>query len=252
MSKKKDNGQFTPDLSYLETKMTFDYDQFSFVTENRDVTRNFLNQLKRSISRKDLGERYPILVDSSYRIYDGQNRFVARKELKLPIYFQIDDHLTIDDIGRVSANVKKWTPADWLKYHLAIGENLQYKVYQGFKKRFNLSHTIALTMLNHGEYTRSMFDSFKEGSLTIPNINEANRLAIRCVEMRDLVPFPLSKVWFVAMVNIITHPDYNHKRMITKLGKYSGRIRPVTKWQEAARELEGVFNWRSQAFVRFI
>ena len=160
-----------------ETKTTEDYGRFSFLEENRNVTRNFVNQLKRSFQERDLGERYPIIVDSSFRIFDGQNRFTARKELGLPIFYEIDDSLTIADIGRISANVKKWFPSDWLKYHLVQNENSAYRIYSGFRKRWNLSHTVALIMFNNGDYTRGMFEDFKSGKLAVRDINRSNRYA---------------------------------------------------------------------------
>jgi hypothetical protein len=235
-----------------ETKNTKDYGRFSFFEENRQVTRNFVNRLKHSFQERDIGERYPIIVDSSYRIYDGQNRFTARRELGLPIFYQVDDTLTIADIGRISANVKKWVPGDWLKYHLVRNENSMYKVYAGFRRRWNLNHTVALTMLNHGEYTKGMFEDFKAGKLVIRDINLGNEYAKIATEIRDQMHFSLSKSWYVAIVHIANMDQYNHTRMMKKLGKYTSRMRPCTKWQDCVRELEGVYNWRTSAYVRFI
>ena len=237
---------------YAQTKMTMDYSLFSVLDENRKVTKPFVKQLKRSLRKKDLGEKYPILVDSDFRIYDGQHRFVARMELGLPIFYQVDDALHVNDIGMVSQNVKRWGPQDWLKYHLAKNENSAYKIYAGFKRKHSLSHTMALTMLNHGTYSKAMFDEFKDGSLAIPNINEANELATLSGDIRRLMPFSVNKSWMMAILNILTHPEYNHERMCKRLSKYSQKLRPCSKWQECCRELEGVYNFHSQSFVRFI
>jgi|TARA_R110000824_G_scaffold98780_5_gene235514 hypothetical protein len=240
------------EADFSVTKMTMDYTRFSFLDENRKVRKPFVRQLKRSLLKKDLGEKYPILVDSKYRIYDGQNRFVARMELSLPIFYQVDDSLHVNDIGMISQNVKKWAPNDWLRYHLARDENDSYKIYAGFKRRFKLSHTMALTMLNSGFYTRVMFDEFKDGTMSITNINEANELAKLSGDIRALVPFTLNKSWMIAILSILTHPEYDHKRMCKRLTKNSSKLRPCSKWQECVRELEGVYNFHSKTFVRFI
>ena len=78
--------QISANLQYLKT---YDYDLFSFYPTNRVPTH--WGKILQSIEIQDLTDRQPILV---YRcpntlqlfISDGQNRYLACKKSKRPIY----------------------------------------------------------------------------------------------------------------------------------------------------------------------
>ena len=71
----------------MEIQKTTDYKLFKKLDGNRDVKRT--NALVKSIQEFDLTMYSPIIVSEDFRIIDGQHRFVACRELGLPIYFVI-------------------------------------------------------------------------------------------------------------------------------------------------------------------
>ena len=64
---------------------TKNYDSFTPIDENRVIINSHLKSLKEAIRLRDLGKSVPIIVNDKGEIFDGHHRFLARKELNLPI-----------------------------------------------------------------------------------------------------------------------------------------------------------------------
>ena len=69
------------DQTVANIYITKDYEKFSFIDGNRNVRPNHVEKLCNSFREVQLG--VPLVVDKDYRIYDGQNRFMA---LKSPVF----------------------------------------------------------------------------------------------------------------------------------------------------------------------
>lgn len=66
---------------------TTNYDIFRFHKQNRKAGSN--KQIVKLIDEIDLTPYVPIIVDEDFYIVDGQNRFLACKELQKPIYYVV-------------------------------------------------------------------------------------------------------------------------------------------------------------------
>lgn len=70
---------------------TKNYENFTFLTANRPINRNHVNKIKKSLSEYGYLDSQPITVTADMKILDGQHRFIACKEMGLPIKFvQLD------------------------------------------------------------------------------------------------------------------------------------------------------------------
>lgn len=77
---------------------TKEYDRFSFLTANRPVDYNHVNKIKKSLQEYGFLDSQPITVNNEMQIIDGQHRFVACKEMGLPIKFVQVQPKRIDNI----------------------------------------------------------------------------------------------------------------------------------------------------------
>ena len=66
---------------------TKDYGKFTFLTANRPIHRGHVNKLKKSLTEYGFLDSQPITVTPDFRIIDGQHRFIACKEMGLPVKF---------------------------------------------------------------------------------------------------------------------------------------------------------------------
>lgn len=73
-------------------QQTQEYDKFSLLSANRDISKGHVQSLKASIEKLgNITEKVPIIVNQNLEIIDGQHRFQALKELGLPVFYIVAD-----------------------------------------------------------------------------------------------------------------------------------------------------------------
>lgn len=105
---------------------TLDYSLFHRIESNRDINPSHLKRLMASIQAKNYLYLFPIIINKDMEIVDGQHRLIAARELKLPIFYLIDDKITKAEIAMVNSNRKGWAAIDYIEYYAKEG-NAAYK-----------------------------------------------------------------------------------------------------------------------------
>jgi hypothetical protein len=107
---------------------TTDYDRFILLKENRECdtkrSNKHIEKLKRKITAKDLS--VPIIVNENFQILEGQHRYKAYSQLKLPIAYEIREGFTIYDIITINNTNMPWDWYDWLNFHRNMYQNNEY------------------------------------------------------------------------------------------------------------------------------
>lgn len=164
----------------LVIEKTMNYDLFKFSEQNRNIKKGKVEEIKESIS--EIGSKLrtcPIIVDENYTITDGQHRFVAHKELKLPIFYIKDNDAKMEDVPFLNYPQTRWLLEDYVK-HQVSRRNPNYMYLIELKERYK---TLALStfcnILNafksDGKYkTRAFMNKFRKGLFVIdPEIKPA-------------------------------------------------------------------------------
>jgi hypothetical protein len=126
-----------------EILSTRNYEQFIINPEyNRDLSFSHIKKIKKSIQQfGDMGSCFPIVVDETGLVIDGQHRFTARKELKLPIYFIQSAILDSKILGGINDAIAKWKPADFQK---SAQQTSVYKLVKEFVEEIDSSFTFSI------------------------------------------------------------------------------------------------------------
>lgn len=100
----------------METK---NYELFKFREANRPIDKGLVKRLKESIIEIGYIKSRPIIVDEEYRILDGQHRFVACKELDIPICW---DQIACDGnadkiIVQLNKNQVMWRLEEYIAFY---------------------------------------------------------------------------------------------------------------------------------------
>ena len=133
---------------------TTDYSKFKFIGTNRIIQNGLVERLKQSITKIGYIEARPILVNEDYEIIDGQNRFVACKELQIPIVYSIMKRNGITDdeiIAELNKNQLVWRLQDFI-HHFAQQGVKYHSVIREFEDKYKLgiSNSIVLcSKVNH-------------------------------------------------------------------------------------------------------
>lgn len=209
---------------------TTDYDIFNFLTGNRTINANNVKKLKESINENGYKKSQPIIVNQDFEIIDGQHRFVACEELKLPIYFTIEreDEDSIKLTQDLNKNQKNWGLIDYIKSYVDRGYQ-DYINFLRFVEDRNLSVTTAI-VLAWGTRNANIRNKIMQGKIefTIYEENRVDEIINRLKEIKEKIPNNLDiekklrnailgENFAAVMVKIMRQDNYDHNRMLKQI-----------------------------------
>ena len=166
---------------------TTDYDIFNFLTGNRTINANNVKKLKESINENGYKKSQPIIVNQDFEIIEGQHRFVACEELKLPIYFTIEreDEDSIKLTQDLNKNQKNWGLIDYIKSYVDRGYQ-DYINFLRFVEDRNLNVTTAI-VLAWGTRGANIRNKIMQGKIefTIYEENRVDEIINRLKEIKE-------------------------------------------------------------------
>ena len=223
---------------------TENYDQFTFMAANRNVSRKHIENIKKAFEEYgNITEVQPILVNQNKQVIDGQHRFVACQELGLPINYTVVHNLTIDDARNMNILHAGWSTTDFAHSYAATG-NVNYDVYIALKEDYGFSHAITLLAIE-GMQRGGLYRDFRSGNLKIDNIQEAKLRMDNLKEIQEAAKLAaLPKPLAAAAITIMRAEGYKQKRMIDKLKHWNQPIKVYTGVEDNLRQLEEIYNYR--------
>lgn len=148
-----------------EIKSTYNYDMFKKLEGNRSVSVSRINKIKNSIMKVGYITS-PILVNENMEIIDGQGRYEALKELRLPVEYIVHPGISIRECIAMNVYQTNWVLQDYIKSYAEKGVPsyvLLYKLMREFPliKRLE-TFAVAVFGINSMDTNRT-----KEGNLEI-------------------------------------------------------------------------------------
>ena len=102
-----------------QVRMTNDYGLFTFIDGNRDINKNQLSRLAKSIDEDYIP--VPIIVNEKKQIIDGQHRYEVIKTLNKPVYYIEVPGLRLPEVHRLNNNTKNWTATEYMNGYAKLG-----------------------------------------------------------------------------------------------------------------------------------
>jgi hypothetical protein len=147
---------------------TQNHELFKFIIPNRSISQKHVDKLAKDETFKENFKFHPIIVNQEYGIIDGQHRYLAARQLGIPIHYIIQNNGSLETIKQCNVQQKKWDSIDYLKF-FAYQKMTEYEFIKNCRERFEyplyLINAICrkfegLSKTEWGKY-------FKEGSLKI-------------------------------------------------------------------------------------
>ena len=244
----------------MKTKInkTTNYEQFRFLDGNRPVNQRHVMNLRKSIE-----ERYvptPIMVDSEFRILDGQHRFMVLRELNLPLYYIIqDDKVELGDVRELNKNAKNWDFSDYLYSYMEVEKRKYpkdyhlkpYHIFDWFKRSFELPNYVTLEVL-YGSYSRVGTDVFKDGTLEIIDLQHSKEVAQYLRKMKPYHDGWNKRTFLFAMLRIMFQKNFNKTKWLRKLKLNSAKLVHCTNINDYIDTIERIYNWNEAEKVMFV
>ncbi len=124
---------------------TSDYSKFNLLPYNRDICRKHVDILKQKILCCNELESNPIQVTKDFEIINGQHRFTAAQELRLPFFYVIIEPFAPESLLH-SNFAKAWTIENYIKFYAVRGSNEHQKIID-YSAKNNLSLAQCFTLL---------------------------------------------------------------------------------------------------------
>jgi len=237
-------------MKILKTK---DYDKFTFDEGNQKrISNKHVNRLLKSIKENDFTHLKPInvfpLENGKYLIIDGQNRFKACKRLNKFIHYIPSKNMDISHVQKVHTAQKSHSMNEILSYYEIHGHN-DYKVYAMFKRKYGFGHSMCLMLLSNTTNT----EGFKIGEFRVNSLLQAQKFAEQAEDFKDL-NFKQwnSRSFVLALVDVFTHPEYDHKRMMHKVNLQPRSLVKCSSYRDYVTMLEDIYNYYDSTKIRFV
>lgn len=247
---------------------TNDYDKFKFISQNRQP--DHVKALAQSF--KDRYVPNAILCNEKYEIIDGQNRFLAAKDLGLPIYYYCIENLGIYDVASLNSFGKNWAPIDFVNMWAALGKD-EYKKILSFCKMYpDISLSSVLMILSDSTSAQqgvvgsdkyvnkrginSRKNKLKSGDFEIKDLNHAHFVARSIMQYKSLirpgVQIYKQCAFISALIQLLRKSYFDNDEMVRKALRIPSMFYRCVTAKEYILMLENLWNYKRTKKVRFI
>jgi len=204
---------------------SYDYELFSLLPNNRPIKEAHIKRLVEKIKIKDL--KQPIQINQEFQILDGQHRFYAYQQLKLPIPYFINNSVSEVDIAVLNSTTSKWSDKDYLHYWLGKEkeENINNGAYQTlnwFLNKYKVVLPMGVFLLSSIPHIRTA--GFREGKLKIRNLELAKERAEFIISLKPYFEYYKKVPFLQALYYLMRHKDFSLERMYQAISKNSSEL----------------------------
>ena len=241
----------------VQIQKTTDYAQFSLMKGNREIDRNHVKRLKKSIKdNPELLPDNPILVNKSLFIIDGQHRHAAVKELGYPLYYVVSETSTLDETRVLNITQKGWTLLDFAHSYAESGKQAYIDFLKLHREYPKLPPSILyLCVVGHKPHDST--GVFRRGELEMRDYAEAERDVKRLDTIRRVGREKINNPMAAALLalfrgDVSGAEEFDYDTFIRKLEMDGARelFTPVGSVRGCLRVIESVYNFHSKTQKR--
>lgn len=257
---RKELYEYPPREEFIALPEDNVYNKFSFMRSNRDISKSNVEKIKKSfIEHGWFGG--PIIVDPNFRIIEGQHRYTAAKQLRIPIRYMIfNNPYTIKAIQDSSNTQSKWKATDNLK-SLADSGNLNFKrlyeLWYTFCNERGILPTNSLIAVVTGEYEAGSLKKVVDNcdfELTAKHVEIYNH---KLLDLEDCVraikdnKLKIGRFDYVCKAAFFLLQNGAEKeRLKTKIENNINKVKACSSVEEAVEMLEKIYNMRIEGEQR--
>ena len=225
-----------------QVHQTTDYSKFKNIGGNRTKNLSHINRLKQSMSENYLFT--VILVNEKLEIIDGQHRFEVIQELKLPLYYVIQEGYSLNEVHILNQNAKNWTNEDYLEGYCDLGYD-DYLKFKLFKKSYKLTVSNCLSLLISGG-KENIAQIFKEGKLKIKDYNLACSNIEKILSLPEYYEGVRRRTFINAMLKLLKNDNFSFDVFVSKLKRQPTALVDCVNIDRTIELIERIYNNRNR------
>lgn len=239
---------------------TRNYDMFRFLDGNRE-TKHYKKLIK---SLMAIGILYqPILVNEKYEIVEGQGRFLAMRELNLPILYVVQNGVGIEECRYLNSSSTNWNIKNYVhSYAQGSDRKIAYQYLEQLQKEFP---DFGIRIIYASSANRSVSGGGKassslksgEAELSEEDYNRGREVLSYLEKFAFLYKAMTGRAESLqmALIYCYNNPSVDNDYLLEKVQKYYGTISPIANATQAVAELERIYNFnirggREQIFLK--
>jgi hypothetical protein len=234
------------DLIYIDS----DYSKFKFKPGNRPVIASKISALVQSIQDHNLTDLTPIQVDTNFVIEDGQHRFLALRELGLPIKYRVGPSLTASEL--ISLNVgSSWGTLDAVKARAQEGAEVYVRFLRDFH-RSGLSFTAFNAIVFGTKGGQNFLRKITSGNLEYSRqaSNDTNIVAQEYVSIFDKYPHYNTATLAIAFHRLRVVPGFQVDVLRRQMKNYGTLLEKQVSNEKYFENLIKIYNYNRPASSR--
>ncbi len=223
---------------------TNDHGMFGWIPGNRLLEERKIKKICKSHeSGIHLFPYVPILVTEDHKVVDGQNRLMAAKRLKIPIYFMYIEDCDVIKIAKINSATSVWKVKDYLNCWINLHRN-DYIVLEDYMNKFSIPISAAIQLLMEGVIKTGggLMDDFKDGNFKINYHENALKIARMYNEYLVISDMNKSRLLLLAINTLSKSDKYNHEEVIQKITTTGAKIEQQSSVKDFMLHIEMLYN----------
>jgi hypothetical protein len=220
-----------------------DYSKFKLNEFNREP--GHYKKVRDSIRENDYTMYQPILVDKHMNIVDGQNRFLACKELGLPVYFIVSRDIHIFAAADINQASKNWTMTDYVQHYSKRGNEAYTKMID-LAAKYGQRISVIAQFGKFSDSARSYSEIVRKGNFQFREDMDIEAFFQHAAHFQTYYHFAKKERFIRALLKIYTLKEYKPEVMNKKLRIASGIIKDQPRVEMIVDELLKLYNYKSR------
>jgi hypothetical protein len=224
---------------------TTDYSLFRPIDGNRVKNLLHINRLKKSISKNYLFT--VITVNEKFEIIDGQHRFDAIKDLKLPLHYIMIQGYGLDEVHILNQLSKTWNADDYLTGYCNLGYE-DYLIYADFKEKYQIGHNETQSLLS-GFLNKCHIDIFYSGNFKVKSLEDAENTIEKILMIEPYYSNVRRRAFVYTMISLLKNPNFEFTEFLQKLKLQPTALMDCGSMQQYKVLIEEIYNYRRREKV---
>tara|TARA_R100000808_G_scaffold6763_1_gene19862 strand:+ start:2707 stop:3438 length:732 start_codon:yes stop_codon:yes gene_type:complete len=229
-----------------EVYETYDYSLFDFLPTNRDVDKNHVKRIKKSMLKRRL--LTPIIINEKGQIIDGQHRYVAQKSLNMSIPYVVEKGYGVDEAKILNLIQQNWNIEAWVT-HYCRHNNDNYIAYRKFKSKYGFESAQCIYILTQGNPITAM--SFKAGNFKVGSLDAAYEYADKILSLKPYCEEYNRRYFVRAMITCFKRTSsefsaaYSHDHFLYKLSKQNNSLEKCVDKEHYLKLIQKIYNHKT-------
>lgn len=223
---------------------TMFYDRYKFNSLQRTIKEWHVRDLMEKMKVHGFLTNKAISVNEKNEIIDGHHRYLAARNLKIPMLVQVCKGMTEESIIEANQDQLNWDKHDFTNTYAKKG-NPNYIALKEFMEKFpKFKMTQALILLVNEPNAHPKTKVFQSGEFKIGSIKKAEELAKKVEQLAVFFPKAYQSKCISALLCCeMRCKEFSFKEFIEKLEKFPDKLTPSITTKGYLEKFEDLYNY---------